>query len=151
MKLHSALAIVLVTAALVAKGGPSWLVQFRIAMLLAIALVLTACATPQPRQIVKAQQVEVTKYIRTPLPAELIQENAYAEPDPACMRDTTRVFCNGQLTQIRIDLREKLNQCNADKAELRKLDATVTNTSPARSPTPAAGVPAAGQGTDGRP
>lgn len=154
MSAHAALAVVLVAVALAAKPGARWLLQVRVAMLLAVALVLTACAPPPP-QIVKHDAVEVTKYVRTPIPAELVQPNEYAKPDPRCVdADGKRVFCNGQVRENAAKCEEQLNACNADKALLRQLNDAINPNSPPPSgpasqtvPTtnrPGAGEPAPG-------
>ena len=82
--------------------------------ILLLTFLLAGCA-PTPT-IVKPVPVEVTKYIKTPIPPELIQPTVVTEPAPAC-----GAFCNGQLAVMLADYRAGLNACNADKAALRDI------------------------------
>ena len=86
------------------------------AVLLAATILLTACAA-QP-QI----PITVTKYVHTPISAQLLQPCSAATPDPACWRDTTRVYCNGQIKDMIADYRDALARCNADKAAIQAAD-----------------------------
>lgn len=90
----------------------------------ATLLMLAGCGLlPQTRTVVKPQTVEVSKYIRAALPANLTKACKYAEPDPACMRDGQREFCNQQLLDMRLDYRQALSDCDDDKTALRALQA----------------------------
>jgi hypothetical protein len=88
-----------------------------LALLVAIAIHLTACGPTRP--VVKSIAVEVPREVRVPVDASLLQPCVVAEPDPACWDGTTRVFCNGQLATMRQQYREALRLCTADKAAIR--------------------------------
>jgi hypothetical protein len=97
--------------------------MMRVALVLALALLIGAVvallsACSPPAQIVRTQTVEVPKYIRTPIPAKLIEPTVVAEPAPLC----GSTFCNGQLATMLGDYRSGLGQCNADKTALRELN-----------------------------
>lgn len=92
-----------------------------------LIVVFAAIAACVPNQIVKTVQVDVPKYIRTPLPAALIQDRIVVEPDPSCWFGTERVFCNGQMATMLADYREQLAQSNADKAALRAINLGVAD------------------------
>jgi len=77
---------------------------------------LAGCTTPA--QIVRTQTIEVPKYIRVPIPAQLIAPTVVADPAPQC----GKAYCNGQLATMLGDYRSGLFQCNADKAALRQLE-----------------------------
>lgn len=86
---------------------------------LGMMLVLLGACTP--RLITRTETVEVPRYVRTPVPAELTTPRTTAAPPPACRDGGARVLCNGQLAQWTLDLRERLDQCNADKASIAAL------------------------------
>jgi hypothetical protein len=87
-------------------------------------MLLAGCAWwPQTRTVVKPQTVEVPKYIRAALPSDLVKACKYAEPDPACLRDGRREFCNEQLLDMRLSYRKALSDCDDDKTALRALQA----------------------------
>lgn len=79
-----------------------------------LLLFLGGCATQAP--IYKPVEVPVTKYIRVVIPPQLLQPCVVAEPDAACWDSGQRVFCNGQLADMRLQYRAALQKCNADKA-----------------------------------
>ena len=89
-------------------------------------LALAACAQCEPRGIVRTQTVYVPTPVHTPLPAALLAPCTFAAPDPACWRDTTREYCNGQLVEIRDGLRAALAECEARMVQLRALDTEAT-------------------------
>lgn len=95
-------------------------------VLAALLVLVGGCDLLRPRVLVKPEVVEVVHEVRTPLPAALVQPRTVAEPDPACWWDTSRVYCNGQLAELRAEYRAALAQCNADKAALRQLDAALS-------------------------
>lgn len=92
--------------------------------IISVSLLIAAC-TP-PAQVVRTQTVEVPKYIRVPIPAQLIAPTVVTDPAPAC----GSAFCNGQLATMLGDYRSGLFQCNADKAALRELDTSPTGKTP---------------------
>lgn len=92
-----------------------------IVVVILAALLLSGCGLIPTRTVVKPQVVEVSKYVRAPLPAQLVQPCRYAEPDPACWRDGQPEFCNEQLLAMRLDYRHALNKCDDDKTALRAL------------------------------
>jgi hypothetical protein len=94
--------------------------------LLAIIASLFIVACTPPAQIVRTQTVEVSKYIRVPIPAQLTAPTIVIDPAPAC----GSTFCNGQIATMLGDYRSGLFQCNADKAALRELDALPTGKTP---------------------
>jgi len=108
---------VLVVAMLEPSTGRAQLIKVLIVGTL-LALLLVGCAPPA--QVVRTQTVEVPKYIRTPIPAELVQPTVVVEPAPLC----GSTFCNGQVATMLGDYRAGLNQCNADKSALRELNSS---------------------------
>jgi len=93
----------------------------RTAATVAFALLLAACGMFDSHVVVKPQTVEVPKDTRAPLPAPLVRECTYAEPDPGCWREGKREFCNEQLLDMRLGYRQALTNCNDDKTALRAL------------------------------
>lgn len=92
------------------------------------ALPLAACLTVLSGcgsgVIVKHEPVEVTRYVRAPVSAELTRDRVVAEPDPAgwrCDAGATcrRVYTNEQVEAMRRDYRRALQESNADKAAIR--------------------------------
>ena len=92
-----------------------------LAAALIASIVASGCGLLPTRTVVKPQTVEVSKYIRAPIPEELTRSCTYAEPDPACWRDTHPEFCNEQLLQMRLAYRYVLRRCDDDKTALRAL------------------------------
>jgi hypothetical protein len=96
------------------------LLQLAGAMLGGCALV----AKPQP--IVKTETVSVPVFVHTKFDAKLTAPTDYAEPDPACWENrngiAVRVFCNGQLADMRLRYRAALDNANSDKAAIRQAD-----------------------------
>jgi hypothetical protein len=134
-----------------------FLFYVRLALITALVMIASGC-TPTPAQIVKTRDVEVTTYVREPIPADLIQDRIVVEPAPKCTLDGKPRLCNGQTATALQDYRDTLKQSNADKAALRELNAAQLNTSPSARPntsghtaTPAADTSAAGQGSEHRP
>jgi len=84
-------------------------------------IALTGCTIFKPHTVVKPEVVEVPKYIREPLPAELVKTCVYVEPDPACWRKDHREFCDEQLLEVRLGYRMKAKCDDDDKAALRAL------------------------------
>ena len=86
----------------------------RLLLLLTFASSLCACGKTLP---VRTETVEVTKYIRSPLPSELTSPLDVYVPAPLCSDPETgkAVLCNGQLAQLLLDYRSALGQCNADR------------------------------------
>lgn len=87
----------------------------------ALLTILSGCSIFKPHTVVKPEIVEVPRYIREPLPADLVKTCEYAEPDPACWRNDHREFCDEQLLEVRLGYRAKARCDNADKAALRAL------------------------------
>ena len=106
-----------VNRASVAGGVAVVWIVYRVLFLIPLSLVLAGCAPA--KQVVRTETVEVPKYIRTPIPAELVQPTVVVEPAPLC----GSTFCNGQIATMLGDYRAGLNQCNADKSALRNLNA----------------------------
>jgi hypothetical protein len=95
-----------------------------IAAALVISCALVAgCTSATDRVLVRPQVVEVPRYVRTPIPAELTAPIVVPWPDGRCWLDTARVLCNGQLAALLLDYREALERANADRAALRAADA----------------------------
>jgi len=88
-----------------------------LALLIGTAVTLFSGCTP-PTHVVLTQTVEVPKYIRVPIPAQLIAPTVVADPAPQCGKS----YCNGQLATMLGDYRSGLYQCNADKTALRQLN-----------------------------
>jgi hypothetical protein len=88
-------------------------------LLVALALLLAGCAWRSPETIVKTQTIEVPRYVREPIPAPLLRPCRYVEPEPDCLRDGHREFCNGQLLEMRLAYRRALQLCDDDKSALR--------------------------------
>lgn len=86
---------------------------------LAALVCVSGCA---PRTIVKPVPVEVTKYVKTPIPPELTKPCVYQPAAPACTRNGKPELCNDQLLYERNAYRLELGLCDADKTELRKLN-----------------------------
>jgi len=103
-----------------------------IAIAFALALV-AGCTTPA--QVIRTQTVEVPKYIRVPIPDQLVQPLVVIEPKPLC----GSTFCNGQLATLLQDYRDAFAVCNADRATQRDLNTHATRD----QSQPAAGAPAA--------
>ena len=144
MKLSAAIALVVLS---LFAPPARFLVYLRLALITALVLVATGCA-PAPAPLIKPREVEVTTYVREPIPAELTQDRNFAEQTPQCTRDGKPVLCNGQQSIELNDCRAVVDQHNADKAALRQLN---TNTPPTkREANPAAGTPAAGHGQERR-
>ena len=146
MKLSAALALVILS---LFAPPARFLIYLRLALITALVLVSTGCA-PTPAQVVKTRDVEVTKYIREPIPDNLIQDRVVVEPAPACTLDGKPKFCNGQTALVLQDYRDTLKQCNADKASLRELNAATLNTTPTSKPAAGAGEPAPAPADGGR-
>lgn len=89
-------------------------------MLGCIVALLCACV---PRTIVRTETVEVPRYVRAPVPAELTTPRTADTPAAACRDAAQAVLCNGQLAGWAFDLRHALEQCNADKASIAALGA----------------------------
>jgi hypothetical protein len=113
----------------VAKALKLWL---RCAMWLAgliacglvVVLVLSSVSGCTPRIVTKAVPVEVTKYVKTPIPPALTKACVYPPLTPACTRNGIAELCNDQLLTERNGYRLELKLCDTDKTELRKLGAT---------------------------
>lgn len=95
----------------------------RAALLLVAFLAATVSGCGRERIVVKPVPVEVPRETRRPISPELTRPCRVAEPDAACWEDGRRVFCNGQLAQMRLDYRRALRDCDDDKTALRALDA----------------------------
>ena len=95
----------------------------QILILISIVTALAGCAC---KPLVQIKTVEVPKYVRTQFDPALTAPTQYAEPDPACteMRDGVahRVYCNGQLADMRLHYRAALDKANADKQAIRDAD-----------------------------
>lgn len=79
--------------------------------ILAAATMLAGCAPCTP--LIKTVDVPITKYVRQPVDAKLLEPCTYAEPDRACMRAGAREFCNGQLVSMLTDYRAALAACDS--------------------------------------
>lgn len=67
--------------------------------------------TPAP--IVKPVPVDVTKYVKQQIPAQLLAPCKVVEPDRACWRGTKAEFCNGQLVEMLADYKAALATCDS--------------------------------------
>jgi hypothetical protein len=141
MKPSPIFAIVLLVLSLFSPPS-RFLFYVRLALIAVLVLVASGCAPAAPKQLIKPTQVEVTKYVRAPIPDELIQDRTVIEPPPKCTLAGKPVFCNGQTAITLQDYRDTLKQSNADKAALRALNAAQLNTPPTDQGQPGAGEPA---------
>jgi hypothetical protein len=96
--------------------------RFLLTVLLAL-LALAACTPTKDRVLVRPQVVEVPRYIRAEIPAQLIEPLSNTRPDGSCWRDGARVLCNGQLAAALLECRATVDRANADRAALRNIQA----------------------------
>ena len=68
---------------------------------------------------IRTETVEVPKYIKQPVAAELIAPLVVERPAPACNDGQSAVYCNGQLASILVEFRHALDTCNADRKAIR--------------------------------
>jgi len=85
---------------------------------------LAGCSMLKPKEAPPPLVLRVPEYIRTKIDDTLTAKTVYAEPDPACWQANAagtydRVFCNGQLAEMRIGYRGALSNANADKSAIR--------------------------------
>jgi len=139
MKISAAIALVIL---LLFAPPARFLFYVRLALVSAFVFVASGCAPAPAKQLIKTRDVEVTKYVRAPIPADLIQDRIVVEPAPKCTLDGKPRLCNGQTATVLQDYRDTLKQSNADKASLRELNAAQLNIPPTDHGQPGAGEPA---------
>jgi hypothetical protein len=97
-----------------------------LAFLAGLILVLAGCAPTQQKPIVQYKTVEVSKYIRAPIPPEYTADRIVTEPPPLCVLagpPKLVVYCQNQVAELVDAYRAALRQSNLDKQALRSLDA----------------------------
>lgn len=82
-----------------------------------LAMILCACVPAAP--LVKHDIVEVAKYTRQPVDAKLTAPIVVDEPKAECNDGVSTVYCNGQLSAMRLMYQAALKQCNDDRTAIR--------------------------------
>ncbi|MGH7290675.1 MAG: hypothetical protein ACREJT_05670 [Myxococcota bacterium] len=107
------------------RAAAGFVILLQVSLLLvAVVAALSLIGCAPARVVVKTVPVEVTKYVKTPIPPELTKPCVYQTQEPACTMNGKRILCNDQLLSERDGYRLELRLCDADKTELRKLGVT---------------------------
>lgn len=81
--------------------------------------VLGVLGCAQHKSAIRTETVEVPKYIKQPVAAQLIAPIVVDKPVPACNDGQSAVYCNGQIAALLVELQHALDTCNADRKAIR--------------------------------